>query len=206
MSATTQSDSVPALPGEDTRVGNSAPVAGAPNYPFLRPASAPGELGRIGNYRVTRLIASGGMGKVFLAEDMALKRPVALKVMCPGSGEDILSWRERFLREARALAAIKHPNLVTVYQVGEDRGTVFLAMELLEGETLEARLRRDAPLDMPELLRVAEQIATGLVAIHERKLIHRDIKPANIWLCSSATQDTEPMGEESDEPVPAASV
>ena len=151
-------------------------------FPFLRAPALPGELGRLGNYRVFRLIGSGGMGKVFFAEDMTLKRDVALKVMCLPPGEDVGSWWERFLREARALAAIKHPNLVTVYQTGEDRGTMFLAMELLKGESLESRLRNKTPLNYPELLRTAEEIATGLSAIHEHGLIHRDIKPGNIWL------------------------
>jgi len=135
---------------------------------------------------------------VFLAEDLTLQRPVALKVMCLLPGDDLLSGWERFLREARALAAIKHPNLVAVYQGGQDAGTIYLAMELLEGETLEARIRREGPFDASEVLWIAEQIATGLAAIHERGLIHRDIKPANIWLMSAASQDTESMTE--DEP------
>ena len=175
-----------------------------PAFTFLRPPQAPGELGRLGGYRVFRLLGSGGMGKVFLAEDLALKRDVALKVMCLPFGEDLLSWRERFLREARALAAIKHPNLVSVYQAGEDRGTVFLAMELLEGETLDARVRRADPIPIPDVLRIARQIAQGLAAIHAHGLIHRDIKPANIWLSTATTPDTEPLDESADRP-PACS-
>jgi serine/threonine protein kinase len=211
MSGTRNTDP-PVTPNEETQVG-SHPVGGpaTPAFPFLRPPDAPGEIGRLGGYRVFKLIGSGGMGKVFLAEDLALKRDVALKVMCPPPGEDLLSWRERFLREARALAAIKHPNLVTVYQVGEDRGTVFLALELLEGETLEARVRREAPLALTEVLRLGEQVAIGLAAIHNRGLIHRDIKPGNIWLCASPPRDTEPVnvgevhsgvGEVASEPDP----
>jgi serine/threonine protein kinase len=200
MSTTVRSDKQPVLPDHETRVvtPGQMPVPSGPEFPFLRPPMAPGELGRLGGYRVFKLLGSGGMGKVFRAEDLALKREVALKVMCLPPGEDVLCWRERFLREARALAAIKHQNLVTVYQAGDDRGTVYLAMELLEGETLEARVRREAPLDVPEVLRIAEQIAVGLAAIHERNLIHRDIKPANIWLSSGSTQDTEPLDEEDE--------
>ena len=188
MSHTVHSDGLPVLPDGDTRVIPSAqqPTPQPPDHPFLRPPVAPGEIGRLGGYRILKLLGSGGMGKVFLAEDLALKRDVALKVMCLPPGEDILEWRERFLREARALAAIKHPNLVTVYQAGDDRGTLYLAMELLEGETLEARVRREAPLPVSEVLRIAEQVTAGLAAIHERGLIHRDIKPANIWLESKA--------------------
>jgi len=176
------------------------PPSGAPDghgFWFLRPAVEPGEIGRLGTYRVFRLLGAGGMGKVFLAQDTVLNRDVALKVMCLPPGEDRHSWWERFLREARALAAINHPNLVTVYQAGEDNGTVFLAMELLQGETLEALLRRAGPLDPDEVFRIAEEIATGLAALHDRGLIHRDIKPSNIWLLSSS-QDTEPL--DADEP------
>ena len=164
---------------------------------FLRPGVEPGEIGRLGTYRVFRLLGAGGMGKVFLAQDTVLNRDVALKVMCLPPGEDRHSWWERFLREARSLAAINHPNLVTVYQAGEDNGTVFLAMELLQGETLEALLRRDGPLETEDVFRIAEEIATGLTALHDRGLIHRDIKPSNIWLLSSG-QDTEPL--DVDEP------
>lgn len=204
MSATIRSDRIPMLPDENTRLLNAVPtVPHSTQFPFLRPAIAPGEIGRLGNYRVIRLLGSGGMGKVFLAEDLTLRRSVALKVMCLPQGEDLLSGWERFLREARALAAINHQNLVTVYQTGQDNSTIYLAMELLEGETLDARIRREAPLDVSDLVKIAEEIATGLSAIHERGLIHRDIKPSNIWLLSSTSQDTEPLEED---PSPARSV
>jgi eukaryotic-like serine/threonine-protein kinase len=203
MSLTVPDDRLPTHPDADTRVGPPGqPTPLAPQFPFLGAPVEPGELGRLGNYRVSKLLGAGGMGKVFLAEDLALKRAVALKVMCLPPGEDILSWRERFLREARAQAAIRHPNLVTVYQVGEDRGTVFLAMELLEGEALDARIRRAAPLDTGTVLRIAEGVAEGLAAIHARGLIHRDIKPGNIWLTAKgeggggkAEEDTEPLSD-----------
>ena len=184
MSTTLGGDRQPVLPESETRVvpPGQQPTPLPPQFPFLRAPMAEGEIGRLGNYRVFKVLGAGGMGKVFLAEDLALKRDVALKVMCLPPGEDLLSWRERFLREARAQAAIRHPNLATVYQVGEDRGTVFIAMELLEGESLDARIRRDSPLAVPAVLQIAEGVATGLAAIHARGLIHRDIKPGNIWL------------------------
>ena len=194
MSQTVRNDGLPVMPDSDTRIvpPGQQPTPLPNEYPFLRPPVGAGEIGRLGGYRIFKLLGSGGMGKVFLAEDLALKRDVALKVMCLPPGEDVLAWRERFLREARALAAIKHPNLVTVFQAGDDRGTIYLAMELLEGETLEARVRRAAPVPVPEVLRIAEQVATGLAAVHERGLIHRDIKPGNIWL-SAPSQETQPM-------------
>src|SRR5262245_7506588 len=204
MSTTTRDDRQPVLPEPETRIGppGQQPTPLPPEFPFLRAPTEPGELGRLGNYRVFKLLGAGGMGQVFLAEDLALKRDVALKVMCLPPGEDLLSWRERFLREARAQAAIRHPNLVTVYQVGDDRGTVFIAMELLEGESLDARIRRAAPLDAPTVLQIAEGVAAGLAAIHARGLIHRDIKPGNIWLSSPTPDDTARMDAE-DDPQPA---
>src|SRR5438132_5567516 len=113
MSTTVDTDRLPVLPDSDTRVvpPGQHPTPLPPEFPFLRLPAAAGEIGRLGNYRIFKLLGSGGMGKVFQAEDLALKRDVALKVMCPPPGENVLEWRERFLREARALAAIKHPNL-----------------------------------------------------------------------------------------------
>jgi serine/threonine protein kinase len=148
---------------------------------LLAPAQGPGELGQLGIYRVLRVLGAGGMGVVFAAEDMQLGRPVALKIVRPALATSA-EVRERFLREARAAAAVKHDHIVTIYQVGEARGMPFLAMEYLDGETLEARLRRDGPLLLAELLRIAREIAEGLAAAHGRGVIHRDIKPSNIWL------------------------
>jgi serine/threonine protein kinase len=150
-------------------------------YPFLMPAVEPDELGRLGNYRVLRLVGAGGMGMVFQAEDIALRRPVALKVMRPELDRDGQSWK-RFLREARTMARIKHEHLVTVYQVGQEGETIYLAMELLEGETLHEWLERTRPVEVAEILRLGREIASGLSAIHRQGLVHRDIKPANLWL------------------------
>src|SRR5262249_52005797 len=90
--------------------------------------------------------------------------------------------RDRFLREARAMAAVRHDHVVTIHQVGEDRGIPFLAMELLEGETLEDRLRRPGRLSLPEALRICRELATGRAAAPGEGLIHGDVKPANVWL------------------------
>jgi serine/threonine protein kinase/formylglycine-generating enzyme required for sulfatase activity len=140
-----------------------------------------GALGRLGPYRVLQLMGHGGMGMVFLAEDPALHRQVALKVMLPAYAQKAVA-KERFLREARATAQIEHDHIVTIFHVGEDRGVPYLAMQLLKGRSLEDRLREPNRLTLRQSLRIGREIALGLAAAHERGLIHRDIKPANIWL------------------------
>jgi WD40 repeat protein/serine/threonine protein kinase len=148
---------------------------------FLAPAEVPGELGRLGPYRVLTLLGAGGMGVVFRAEDPSLERQVALKVMRPALASNPAA-RQRFLREARLTAALEHDHIVTIFQVGEDRGIPYLAMPLLKGESLERRLKRQGKLPLAETLRIGREIALGLAAAHARGLIHRDIKPGNIWL------------------------
>jgi hypothetical protein len=121
------------------------------------------------------------MGVVLRAEDEVLRRPVALKVMRPELAARPEA-RERFLREARAAAALAHEHVVPVYHVGEEGGTPFLVMPLLEGESLAARLRREGRLPVAEVLRIGREAAEGLAAAHERGLVHRDVKPGNLWL------------------------
>ena len=154
-------------------------------YDFLARSQAADELGRLAGYRLLRVLGAGGMGTVFEAEDVQLKRRVALKVMKPALAASRSS-RQRFLREAQTAAAVEHDHIVPIYQVGEDRGTAFIAMPLLRGESLAERLAgsgdRSEPLAVAELLRVGREIATGLEAAHRAGLIHRDIKPGNIWL------------------------
>ena len=140
--------------------------AGATNkeqYDFLAPPQAPDELGRLGPYRVLQVLGAGGMGVVFRAEDPQLQRLVALKAMLPGLAASD-SAKQRFLREARAAAALKHDHIVTIYQVGEDRGVPFLAMEFLEGESLDERLKREGKLPLAEVLRIGREMAEGLAA------------------------------------------
>jgi serine/threonine protein kinase len=148
---------------------------------WLAPPQQPGEMGRLGPYVVLDILGSGGMGIVFRAEDTQLQRPVALKVLLP-SRTDMGIARLRFLREGRAAAAIKHDHVVTIYQVSEEGGVPFLAMELLTGESLEDRLERQGRLPVADVLRIGREIALGLSAAHTHDMIHRDIKPANIWL------------------------
>ena len=148
---------------------------------ILAPAQEPDEIGRLGPYRVLKILGAGGMGVVFQGHDPILLRAVAIKAMLPSVAARPAN-RERFLREARTAAAIENDFIVPIYQVGEERGIAYLVMRLLLGETLETRLRRERPLPLAEALRIAREVAEGLAAAHERGLIHRDIKPANVWL------------------------
>src|SRR5262245_9125179 len=154
---------------------------------LLAPPQGPGEIGRLGNYRVLRVLGAGGMGVVFEAEDTQLKRLVALKAMKPDLAASLLH-RQRFQREAQAIARLEHDHIVAIFQVGEDRGIPFLAMPLLKGETLESRLVRErqrdtsVPQPVEDVLRIGREIAEGLALAHENGVTHRDIKPANIWL------------------------
>jgi hypothetical protein len=146
---------------------------------FLQPASAPGVLGRLGHYEVLELLGRGGFGIVVKAFDERLQRLVALKVLAPALAATSPA-RKRFLREARAAAAVRHDNVVAIHAVEEP--LPYLVMEYVEGETLQQRLDRVGPLDVPALLRIGRQIASGLAAAHAHGIIHRDIKPANILL------------------------
>jgi serine/threonine protein kinase len=150
-------------------------------FPFLRPPQQPGEMGRLGAYGVLRLLAKGGMAFVFQAEDLALHRPVALKVMNPILSAQSESGR-RLIREGQFLASIHHEHLVTVYQAGQDNGVVFLAMELLRGETLNDWVKRVNRPAVADVERLAREAPCGLEVIHAHGLIHRDIKPSNLWM------------------------
>jgi serine/threonine protein kinase len=149
-------------------------------YDFLTPPQAPDEIGRLGCYRVLKVLGVGGMGVVFQAEDPKLNRLVALKAMLPSLASP--SNLQRFLREAQAAASIEHDHIVAILQVDEDRGVPYIVMPFLRGESLEDRLKREGRLPIAEALRIAGETADGLGAAHVRGLIHRDIKPANIWL------------------------
>ena len=150
-------------------------------YAFLEAPRDGDELGWLAHYRVRRLIGSGGMGLVFLAEDTHLLRPVALKVIRPELAASPEA-AARFTRKARAAAAIKHDHVVTIYQVGEARGVAFLAMEHLQGLSLQRWLDRGKQPSIDLILRIGREVATGLWAAHKLGLVHRDIKPANLWL------------------------
>jgi serine/threonine protein kinase len=159
----------------------SLPSADEEGWRGPTPARGPHEPGQLGPYRLLKVLGRGGMGIVYLAEDTVLNRQVALKAMSPARAESQEA-RQRFLREARAAAALEHDHIVAIYQVGEDRGSPYLAMPLLKGESLEQRLQRCGPLATDEAIRIGREVALGLAAAHARGLVHRDIKPANLWL------------------------
>jgi serine/threonine protein kinase len=147
---------------------------------FLAPSTRPDALGRIGHYDVLEVLGKGAFGIVFRAFDDVLQRVVAVKVLAPQLAATSPA-RKRFLREARTSAAIRHENVVQVHAV-EEKPLPYLVMEFIPGETLQQKLDRVGPLDVPETLRIGRQIADGLTAAHAADLIHRDIKPGNILL------------------------
>src|SRR6266550_6559867 len=165
--------------------------------------------GRVGVYQIDRRedgdlyeLGRGAMGVTYRATDTTLQRKVALKIIKIDVGERSADARERFMREARAAAALRHENIATVYQFGirEETGQYFYAMELIEGETLEERVHRTGPLDARTTISIAQQVTSALAAAEKHGLVHRDLKPANLMLVSS---DGETAGADSPSPVAA---
>ncbi len=134
----------------------------------------------ISHYRIVAKLGEGGMGVVYKAEDTTLERTVALKFLAQHLLNDEEA-KERFLREAKAAAALSHPNICTVYEIAEVDGKTFIAMEFVKGETLEERIAA-GPLTLKDALDIGRQVADGLEAAHEENIIHRDIKPANVMV------------------------
>lgn len=156
---------------------------------------------RIGPYDIRARLGKGGMGEVYLAEDTRLKRQVAIKVLHADANAGD-SGSRRLVREAQAAAALDHPNICSIYEVGEHEGRAFIAMQYVQGETLAARLERQ-PLAVSDVLEIAIAVADGLAEAHARGIVHRDIKPQNIMIAArgqvkildfglaKATADTE---------------
>jgi serine/threonine protein kinase/tetratricopeptide (TPR) repeat protein len=158
---------------------------------------------RLGRYRIVRKLGQGGMGLVYEARDEQLDRPVAIKTLF-SSGADEES-RKRLWREARAAARVRHPNVCQIFEVGEDSGKLFIVMELLEGQSLDERLKTGA-LPLRQAVPIALQMLSALVALHTENLVHRDLKPSNIFLTPhgvklldfglAKSNSPRPMGEE----------
>jgi TolB-like protein/Tfp pilus assembly protein PilF len=158
---------------EDSAAGIAARIIGTE-----QPDSLVGQT--FGHYKISELIGSGGMGEVYLATDMTAGRKAALKLLpmrFTGDPERL----KRFQREARAVVALNHPNILTVYEIGEDHSIHYIASELIEGETLRQRLARRR-IELGEALDVAIQVASALAAAHQAGIVHRDINPGNIML------------------------
>src|SRR5918993_4432322 len=132
----------------------------------------------IGRYEVERLLGEGGMGVLYLARDPVIERHVALKLLRV-DGENL---RRRLMREAQSAARLQHPNVVTVYDVGDHEGQLYIAMEFIDGETLATLIRDDVPFSVIRKLDIVDEIADGLGYAHQRGIIHRDIKPANLMI------------------------
>jgi serine/threonine-protein kinase len=157
--------------------------ATALDLPFLRPSPTCGGLGWFGPYEVLEIIGRGGMGVVLKALDPKLRRLVAVKVLAPQLATSAAA-RRRFVREARATAAVSHDHVVAIHDVAEEAGLPYLVMEYVPGVSLQQHLDRTGPLELEEIVRIGMQTALGLAAAHARDLIHRDVKPANILLAS----------------------
>ncbi|HET6983852.1 MAG TPA: protein kinase, partial [Myxococcaceae bacterium] len=172
---------LPSVEWSPSRSGVNGTAAGAP----ASPPRALGELigMKVGHYRVLEVLGGGGMGMVYKAEDLKLGRRVALKFLPVELASDSIALA-RLEREARTASALNHPNICTIFDIEEYSGQKFIAMELLEGETLMQRLAASAPDPIPrqEAVDIAIQICAGLQAAHEKGIVHRDVKPGNIFL------------------------
>ncbi|HET6879414.1 MAG TPA: protein kinase [Pirellulales bacterium] len=165
----------------ETRVLDDEHAEHETDLRFLEPSANECALGRIGKYDVLGILGRGGMGVVFDAFDDVLHRHVAIKVLTPELSSSAKA-RRRFLREARAAAAINHPNVIIIHAVDEQNGMPYLVMEYVSGRSLRDRMRRSPQLELIEIVRIGAQIATGLDAAHAQGVIHRDIKPSNVLL------------------------
>ena len=164
-----------------TPVPPSSPLGGSrPGAGSGAGHTSPTPTGFIGRYQVLEKIGEGGMGSLYLARDPAIDRLVAIKLL--RRGFDTEAVRERFAREARAAGRLRHPNIVTIFDVGDHDGDPFIAMEFLAGETLAELVRQGAGLTLSRRLKLLEELCDGLAYAHRAGLVHRDIKPANLMV------------------------
>ena len=169
MSGTLPPDRVPGQAGPPNRLSSTMPETPPPVYN--------------GRYELSRQIARGGTAQVYLAHDLLLDRPVALKMLFPELSSDH-SFVERFRREAQAAANLSHPNIVPVFDWGEDEGTYFIVMELVEGTSLADMLRGSRTLTASRSAQLVAQVAAALGYAHRNGVVHRDVKPGNILITS----------------------
>src|SRR6516225_7352571 len=135
---------------------------------------------QLGPYEIQSPIGAGGMGEVYRAYDIRLDRIVAIKIL-PASFATDPDRLQRFAQEARAAAALNHPNILSIFDIGNDHGTPYVVSELLDGETLRARLQK-APLSLRLAINYSLHVARGLAAAHEKGIVHRDLKPENLFI------------------------
>ena len=184
---TTQPEPLRAALEQAKALDSMATVAPTPAGPraegleFLEPSDQPGHLGRLAHYEVLQVVGQGGFGTVLKAFDEKLHRMVAIKVLAAAYSASGAA-RKRFIREARAAAAVKNEHVVGIYDVKDEAQPPYLVMELIEGVALQDKLDKHGPLGVKEILRIGTQTAEGLAAAHKQGLVHRDIKPANILL------------------------
>ncbi len=179
----------PALDGVIAKLKSSStelhpvavPHAASDKFDFLAPSEQPGSIGQLGRYEIVKFVGRGGMGLVFKGFDRSLRRSVAIKVLDPRKTSDGVAVK-RFLREARAAAAINHKYVVTIHEIDQIGDLPFLVMTYVSGVSLEDHVHRIGPLKADEVVRIGSQIAAGLAAAHARGLVHRDVKPANVLL------------------------
>jgi serine/threonine-protein kinase len=171
------------LKGQPAAEATSDQPRFAGNLPlgFLSPPAKPEQLGRLERYEVLEEVGRGGMGIVLKAFDPSLHRVVAIKVLAPQLATSGVA-RKRFLREARAAAAVSHDHIVTIHAVDEANGLPYLVMQYIAGKSLQDRIDKEGPLDTAEVVRIGMQTASGLAAAHAHGIVHRDIKPANVLL------------------------
>jgi serine/threonine protein kinase len=175
-------DGICAVLPDATALTQSEPgKTGDPDLTFLSAPTKAGFLGRLGHYEVQKIIGQGGFGVVFKAFDERLHRVVAIKALLPAYAANGAA-RKRFIREARAAAAVKNEHVVGIHDVQDQTQPPYLVMECIDGISLQDKLDRHGPLGVREILRIGTQIAEGLAAAHKQGLVHRDIKPANILL------------------------
>src|SRR5438067_2348112 len=144
-------------------------------------------------YEIQREVAQGGMAEVYLAHDDLLDRPVALKALFPEYAREP-SFVERFRREAQAAANLNHPNIVAIYDWGQEAGTYFIVMEYVEGRSLRDLIRSEAPLDAMQAAEITAEVASALAFAHRNGVVHRDVKPGNVLLTQSGTVKVTDFG------------